>query len=132
MELKYLEQYMKNNEGVVIAKEYGEWTDICGKWNINHSTILTTLIKESARCEMYSSDLFIDWRNVEKELETMKEGEREIYVFGFRNMGVDGNTFVNARLEIGDSAYFAVYVLEMEIIEKYGCLQMEMTLKRYK
>lgn len=69
-----------------------------GKFGLNYSTILTVLIKEAAQCEHYASDLFIDWQSVAAFIEDPTPGTRT-WLFGFRDMGVDGEMFVKARLE---------------------------------
>lgn len=87
-----------------------------GKFGLNYSTILTVLIKEAAKCEHYASDLFIDWRAVVEFIEDPTPGNRVFY-FGFRDMGVDGNAFVEARLAspacYGKNPYRALYLLEI-------------------
>lgn len=67
-------------------------------YEINTSSILTRLIQEAGRyCERFASDLFIDWTAVEE----MLTGDREIgtMFFGFRENGVDGESFLNNRLK---------------------------------
>lgn len=87
-----------------------------GKFGLNYSSILTALIKEAAQCENYASDLFIDWRSVMEFLEDPAPGKR-VWWFGFRDLGVDGNAFVEARLAspacYGKNPYRALYLLEI-------------------
>ena len=63
-----------------------------GEWQINTSSILDSLIKTAAKhCDSYASDVFINWKfNVDKPL---YDGtiETSTIMFGFRDMGVDGN-----------------------------------------
>lgn len=134
MKLEYLEKYMANNDSIVICKESNTWDNCYNEWNVNYSSILTTLIKEAGKCEAYSSDLFIVWEySVMKNLKNMIGGEKDYCVFGFRNYGVDGNDFCNCRLRNSDGEYFSIYVITMEIKERSdGILEMEMTLERYK
>ena len=134
MELKYLEKYIAENNGVVLYKESNTWDNCYNEWNINYSSILTTLIKEAGKCEAYSSDLFIVWEySVMKNLKNMIGGEKDYCVFGFRNYGVDGNDFCNCRLRNSDEEYCSIYVVKMEIVERSdGILEMEIILYRYK
>lgn len=96
----------------------GRWTyhavsDPC--YDINYSSILTRLIQEAGRwCESYASDLFIDWEVI---VEHLKEQDYTggKYLFGFRQCGVDGNSFVLSRLNNGESReiYRAIWLLNI-------------------
>lgn len=132
MKLENLEKYLSENNGHIILKADGTWG--YSEWGVNYSSILTTLIKESAKCEYYSSDLFITWEySVMENLRNMIGGEKKYCFFGFRDYGVDGNTFCNARLENNDNEYFSIYAITMEVIERSdGILEMEMILSKYK
>lgn len=134
MKLEYLEKYLSENNGVVLYKESNTWDNCYNEWSVNYSSILTTLIKEAAKCEGYSSDLFIVWEyNVMNKLKNMIGGEKEYYFFGFRKYGVDGNGFCNSILRNSDGEYFSIYVVKMEIVERNdGILEMEMVLEKYK
>lgn len=104
------------SEGKIILSASGQ--KIKSKTSINLSSILTFLIKEASKCEAYSSDLFISWSVVEKELNTQDNSLRE-YWFGFRKMGVDHKTFIDYRT---NSDYFSCYklVLETDVYGSYG------------
>ena len=66
-------------------------------FDINYSSILTKLIQECGRlCESYASDLFITWSGIVQKLEE-KTMKTSTYLFGIREMGVDGNDFVINR-----------------------------------
>ena len=76
-------------------KENGSLENCYGlysKWQINTSSILTSLIKEAGRwCNYFSSDLFVLWKyNIDRKLEngTLDTGT---YVFAFWKGGVDDN-----------------------------------------
>ena len=76
--------------------------DCNGKYDINYSSILTRLIQEAGRfCEYYASDLFIDWSSVMRYIDTAEAQEKKTFFFGFRQMGVDGNSFVESRFTSG-------------------------------
>lgn len=69
------------------------------QWDINYSAILSRLIIEAGKfCECFASDLFIDWRVIEKELENIDYCGGS-YLFGFRQNGVDHNNFVFSRFD---------------------------------
>ena len=70
-----------------------------GRYEINYSSILTRLIQEAGRfCKYYASDLFIDWASVERFLESWSGGDvHNVNLFGFRQSGVDGNSFILSR-----------------------------------
>lgn len=103
----------KNMSKVCIAK--GD--KVNGKYDINTSSILTTLIREAGKNQAYASDLFIDWLDIEKQLEN-GHFDKTSYVFGFRDFGVDGETFVMSRLEspevYGEGIYRSIYALSIE------------------
>lgn len=81
------------------------------KWSVNMSSILTRLIKEAALCEAYSSDLFINWSEVEEYMKPPSLTPK-IFLFGFRKSGVDHNAFVVNKITKGAADYRALYALE--------------------
>lgn len=92
------------------------WESYC---TINLSSEYTTLIKEAANCRYYASDLLIDLMPVMKDLDAGNLPKATY--FGFRDMGVDHDTFINARLDTkmyGDprKTYREIYKLEFEHI----------------
>ena len=99
--------------------------------NLNMSDINTLLVKQAAKhCRHYASDVVIDINSMERKILELAEGAikrevtapvTEIIYFGFRDMGVDGTTFVRSRIadpvEYGDvqRCYKALYVAEIEV-----------------
>lgn len=76
-----------------------------GKYDINDSSILTRLIQEAGRyCERFASDLFIDWKAVERKIDSADALDL-VFLFGFRRDGVDGNSFILSRYNGGGYAY---------------------------
>lgn len=70
-----------------------------GRWNINYSGILSDLIRKAGRyCKHYASDLFIDWEDIENGLSNA-DYKGGTYLFGFREMGVDHDTFIQCILD---------------------------------
>lgn len=107
---------MRTNETIMAT---GSWTDTWGReqYAINYSSILTELIQAAGRwCESYASDLFIDWQTVDQILQKPHEDGRETFMFGFRQMGVDSNTYVQYRREENqlNAIYRALYILTIE------------------
>lgn len=104
-------------------------TGVCN--NLNMSDINTLLVKQAAKhCRHYASDVVIDINSMERKIlelaESAIKGEvtapaMECVFFGFRDMGVDGTTFVCSRIsdpvEYGDvqRCYKALYVAEIEV-----------------
>lgn len=88
----------------VMMEETGEWGNNPfhkGKcWNINYSSILTFLIKKAGTiCKYYASDLFISWSSLEEKMK--EQGIDYIggkYLFGFREGGVDHDSFILSKL----------------------------------
>ena len=85
-------------------------------WNINYSDILTFLIQKAGTiCKHYASDLFISWSSIENKMK--KEGSEYAggkYLFGFRESGVDHDTYVLSRLN-----NYGVEGLKKEVKELY-------------
>lgn len=103
--------------------ESGQWgksffggdTQYC----VNCSSILSKLIKEVGRlCDAYASDLFIDWKNVEKLLTERCEDEQvDDFLFGIRQYGVDHKAYVEIRFDSNADAarytYRDIYLLRI-------------------
>lgn len=130
---------LENIEAIVAESKTVEITErntvslypsgICN--NLNMSSINSLLIKQAAKhCEHYASDVVIDINAMERKILELAEGAikgkttapvTECQFFGFRDMGVDGTTFVCSRLEdvddYGEIAKFykALYVAEISV-----------------
>ena len=95
--------------------------------NCNFSSEWSRLINEAGRwCESYASDILIDFESIKAYLERLKNGEesegREFW-FGFRQMGVDGLSFIQSRTEreYASHVYRAVWRWSFIVEErKYG------------
>lgn len=95
--------------------------------NCNFSSEWSRLINEAGRwCESYASDILIDFQSIKAYLERLKNGEesegREFW-FGFRQMGVDGKSFIESRTEreYASHVYRAVWRWRFIVEErKYG------------
>jgi len=114
-----LDDLIKN--GKLVEEGHGQVVDSCsvdGKrfktCNINMSSIYSLLIKEAARCDHYASDVVLDIESIEEKLKAAQTSWD--YYVGFRDMGVDGPSFVKIRLEkandADDTPYRALYRLE--------------------
>lgn len=95
--------------GQVLTKEF------C----VNLSDIFTRLIKDAARCNSYSSDVYYDLRKIDEEVRAYRNGAEFTPIFiGFRRHGVDGNTFILSRIEDDPynvyREYFALYSLTVQ------------------
>ena len=98
-----------------IMEASGQYNARLHKWDVNLSSILTFLIKEAAKCNSYSSDLFITWNGVEKSLYTELQGEQQFF-FGFREMGEDHLAFIDCKYNPKNVGripdYRVIYMLE--------------------
>ena len=98
-----------------IMETSGQYNVMLHKWDVNLSSILTFLIKEAAKCNFYSSDLFITWSGVEKSLYTERYGKQQFF-FGFREMGVDHLAFIDCKYDPEKTwinpDYRVIYMLE--------------------
>lgn len=90
-----------------------------GEYSINYSHILSDLIRIAGRiCVNYASDLFIDWSALMEELKGNPDYEGGIYLFGFRENGVDHTEFVLQRYNTGCSEEIKeLYMLEVSVYE---------------
>jgi len=112
----------------VMKEATGDWSNdvFSGEkcWNINYSDILTFLIQKAGTiCKNYASDLFISWSSLEKEMK--KEGQEYAggkYLFGFRESGVDHDSYVLSRLN-----NYGVEGLKREVKELY---MLEVSIKK--
>ena len=89
------------------------------KIDINYSNILTKLIQLAGRyCESYASDLFIDWSSIDESLQNASI-ESGSHLFGFRETGVDHNSFIFSRANESyryyEYAYRAIWRLDIEV-----------------
>ena len=87
----------------VIANERGEIRYKDGKYTLemNLSSEISKLIKVAGEtCDHYASDLFISIRAMMNHIENLPEpGIQKLYLFGFRDMGVDHDNFIFSRAE---------------------------------
>lgn len=83
--------------------------------DINMSSIWTELIKEAAKCTSYSADVLIDIDTVREKLASGKPEDFTCY-FGFRDHGVDHETFIRRRGSVGYRRILSLSVT----YEKYG------------
>lgn len=117
-----------------LIKDVGQITEKTGSWEkytlINYSDIFTELIQAAGNlCERYASDLFYDLKAIE---ESVIKLENAVYYIGFRELGVDGNSFVKCRLESDKYSleYRRLYRLEMYVEKDRGYDQYVMKLSR--
>ena len=79
--------------------------------NCNYSSIFSELIQAASVCEYYASDIFIDLKAIEQSIIDV---ENKVYFIGYRDSGVDGNTFIKSRLEQNPHYnYIRLYRLEI-------------------
>lgn len=86
---------------------------------INLSSQESFLIKKAAEyCSYYASDLIISINSMETKMEKIKEYEDKngqlVEWFGFRDMGVDHDAFIESR-GIDSDEYKAIYVIVFEL-----------------
>ena len=86
---------------------------------LNDSDIWSSLIGAAGRfCERFASDLLIDYESYIRLLPELVGNRIEhTWLFGFREYGVDGNGFVESRLEhsrYGRQEYRQLWALRLE------------------
>lgn len=101
MENKYsYEDFRMNEYAYKPIIENGRLSRSSWKYEINYSSILTRLIQEAGRfCENFASDLFIDWQGVMEYIDRAKSGKEKMFLFGFRQYGVDHDSYIFSRYE---------------------------------
>lgn len=95
--------------------------------SVNLSSMYTKLIRDAARCNSYSSDVFYDLKHIERRMKEFNPNEEfEPIWIGFRKMGVDGTGYVLSRIDNDTSRgplaktyalsnnYFALYSVTVE------------------
>ena len=90
-----------------------------GKFDVNLSTEFSILIQNAGRwCEHYASDILYDIDAVKETINQWRHltDEKTEILFGFRQCGVDSNTFIAARAEQRFNEYRAIYAMEIEFI----------------
>lgn len=100
----------------LIKSESGNYT--ADYVNINYSGILSHLIcKAGTACKSYASDLFISWKSVDQKFPVKQNFSSW---FGFREMGVDHDSFIRSRLSnsglYGSGIYAEIYKLEVSYV----------------
>lgn len=78
---------------------------------LNYSSIFSELIHAATVCEYFASDIFIDLKRIECAI---TGAENKVFYLGYRNSGVDGNTFVKSRLS-GNRYYEYIRLYRLEI-----------------
>ena len=95
--------------------------------SVNLSSMYTKLIRDAARCNSYSSDVFYDLKHIERRMKEFNPNEEfEPIWIGFRKMGVDGTAYVLSRIDNDkpreswlktytlSNNYFALYSITVE------------------
>lgn len=80
---------------------------------LNWSSIQTRLIREAVVCSHWASDIIITINSIQSVLDEGNFTEKE-FLIGFRELGVDGTSYVNARLEspeVYGNPYFKIFKL---------------------
>lgn len=97
-----------------------EWNDKTNV-SINMSFIYTAIIKESARCDNYASDILYEIANIDNAIRDLNKEEDSI-IFGFRDMGVDHYNFIKSRIEYGNLEDYYRTICFIEITKHDGSI----------
>ena len=89
------------------------------RWDVNYSGILSKLIRVAGKtCTAYSSDLFRDWMRVEEVLRDPNY-QGGLFLFGFRETGVDNTNAVTHRMGCpecyGQNPYKSVWAIDIQV-----------------
>lgn len=95
---------------------------LADRMSVNLSTFFTTLIKDAARCNNYSSDVYYNLREIDEKVHDYRDMDLFTPIFiGFRRHGVDGNAFILSRITsandnvyIVHNEYFALYSIDVQ------------------
>ena len=103
---KTINDFKLNTYAYPLLSEEGRKVPYSCNYDINYSSILTRLIQEAGRfCESFASDLFIEWHNVKAWIESAGFCDSEVFLFGFRQYGVDDAGYILSRYNGGGYAY---------------------------
>ena len=88
--------------------------------NINYSEILSKLIEEAGiHCKAHASDLFILWQHFLNDVSKQDKDGTVTEYFGFRELGVDHESFIKVKLEnedvYGKDHYASIFRLDCSI-----------------
>ena len=97
--------------------------------DLNLTQVYDTLIREAAKNEYYPSDLLYDLSPIVSAQVASFNGEvsldkivDHVFMFGFRDAGIDHNRFIKDRLDnpglYGNDVYRAIYTLKFTIVDK--------------
>lgn len=90
---------------------------------LNYSSIFSELIHAAIVCEYYASDVFIDLQTIEKAI---NEAENIVFYLGYRDSGVDGNSYVESRLSKNRYyEYIRLYRLEISSDGEYITVELK-------
>lgn len=86
--------------------------------NFNWSYIQSKLIQLAGRfCDSYASDIIIDINAIQAKIDKKELQDGDCFVFGFREMGVDDNSYIQCRnAEALDSVYLNIWRLDIGVI----------------
>ena len=144
--MKYTHNQKQDFAGLFNFRGCEKPIEVCGNltydsngFTINYSSVLTRLIQEAGRyCESYASELFLDWKQIDKEIE---EGtiDTRTALFGFRESGVDHTDFVMSRAsespDLFEYNYRSIWKLEIARIidhDNYGRPKDKLTMSLYR
>lgn len=92
---------------------------------LNYSSIFSELIHSAIVCEYFASDVFIDLKQIECAI---TGAENKVFYLGYRDSGVDGNTFIKSRLsENRYYEYIRLYRLEISSDGEYITVELKRT-----
>ena len=108
--------------------EKGCWNIRAGRYEINHSSILSRLIQDTGRFALlYASDLFIMWEGFIETLEAWDEDSDVTYIFGIYQSGVhDAAAVINIPEERRHDYFRVIWGLR---VKKMGD-DIELTMER--
>lgn len=90
---------------------------------LNYSSIFSELICAASVCEYYASDVFIDLKQIECAI---TGAENKVFYLGYRNSGVDGNSYVKSQLsENKYYKYIRLYRLEISSDGEYITVELK-------
>lgn len=89
---------------------------------LNYSSIFSELIHAASICEYYASDVFIDLKQIECAI---TGAENKVFYLGYRNSGVDGNSYVESQLS-ENKYYKYIRLYRLEISSKGGYITVEL------
>lgn len=81
--------------------------------NLNISDVYTRMIQEAGKCDNYASDILHDIEDLKERIEKMPVNGNDRMYIGYRDMGTDGNVYLECREDDYEENYRAIHEISI-------------------